>query len=148
MGPLEFDRSDPLPDLYDPLILFYERGGEFLQGGAGFIDLTGISIKLKSLAAHLASMPFLSLRTTTLDAMDVEGRVSCYKATEGSLPGIIRRRLADTGESLDEVIRSKNSWQQTGGLELAERGASNVTYVQIGDIEAAGMIERIIEVSP
>lgn len=93
-------------------------------------------------------MPFLSLRTTTLDAMDVEGRVSCYKATEGSLPGIIRRRLADTGESLDEVIRSKNSWQQTGGLELAERGASNVTYVQIGDIEAAGMIERIIEVSP
>lgn len=30
-----------LPDLYEPLILFYERGGEFLRDNAGFIDLAG-----------------------------------------------------------------------------------------------------------
>ncbi|MET8881586.1 hypothetical protein [Streptomyces rubiginosohelvolus] len=148
MGPLDINRSEPLPDLYDPLILFYERGGEFLQDGAGFIDLTGISIRMKSLAAHLESTPFLSLRTTTLDAMDAEGEISYYKATGESYSGIIRRRITGTGEKLDEAIRDRSSWQQTGELELAESGASSITYAQIGDIEAARAIERIIEVSP
>ncbi len=127
---------------------FFMSEGEFLQDGAGFIDLTGISIRLKSLAAHLESTPFLSLRTTTLDAMDAEGEISYYKATGESFSRIIRRRITGTGERLDEVIRDRSPWQQTGELELAENGASSITYVQIGDIEAARMIERITEVSP
>lgn len=148
MGPPNFGRSTHLPDLYKPLILFYERGGEFLQDGAGFIDLTGISIKMKSLAEHLDSMPFLSLCTTTLDAMDAKGAISYYKVTEGSDPGVIRRRSTDDAKNLDETIRSKGSWERTDKLKLTERGESDITYAQIGDIEAAKMIEQILGVAP
>ncbi|MFI1221546.1 MULTISPECIES: hypothetical protein [unclassified Streptomyces] len=146
MSPLKFGSNTSLPDLYEPLILFYERGGEFLQDGAGFIDLTGVSIKLKSLADHLDSMPFLSFRTTTLDAMDAEGAISYYKAT-GPTSSIIRRRFVDTAGNFDEIIRSSGSWEQTDELKLTERGVSDTRYTQIGDIEAARTIEHLIEVS-
>lgn len=147
-GPLDFGGEVPLPDLYAPLVLFYERGGEFLQDGAGFIDITGISIKLKSLAHHLESTPFLSFRATTLDAMDAEGAISYYKVTAGSSSGVVRRRILDSASSFDEIIRSEGIWEQTDQLKLAEMGAPGATRTQIGDIEAARMIERIGQVSP
>ncbi|MGP3688185.1 hypothetical protein ACTVZO_26405 [Streptomyces sp. IBSNAI002] len=34
-----------LPDLYEPLLLFCERGGTFLQDHAGYLDLAGVRMQ-------------------------------------------------------------------------------------------------------
>lgn len=44
-----------LPDLYEPLVLFYERGGEFLYDNGGGLDLTGVSFRPKGLQHNLGS---------------------------------------------------------------------------------------------
>ncbi len=72
---LQDQKSATLPDLadlYEPLILFYERGGEFLSDGAGFLELTGVSIKPLSLHDNLRTTPFLTLGHATLDALDAD----------------------------------------------------------------------------
>ena len=85
------DATTPdLPDLYEPLVLFYERGGEFLADGAGFLDLTGVSIQPRSLRENLAAAPSPLLRTIILDAsdapdaLDAEGRITCTAETNQS----------------------------------------------------------------
>ncbi|MEU0829994.1 hypothetical protein [Streptomyces sp. NPDC005969] len=132
-----------LPDLCEPLILFYERGGEFLQDGAGFLDLTGVSIKLRGLQNHLTDMPFLTLGSSTLDALDAEGRISYYATADRRGP-VLRRRLL-RGEQRDEAFTQDMRWEPTDRLQLADEKKSDVAYTQIGDIEAAELIETTIE---
>ncbi|WP_274563168.1 hypothetical protein [Streptomyces spiramyceticus] len=128
-----------LPDPYEPLILFYERGGEYLQDDAGFLDLTGVSIKPRSLQDHLVAMPFLTFRTTTLDALDGEGSISYYATTDRRGP-VLRRRLLRGAEQRDEAFTHNWRWEPTEQLQLSEQERTDV-YVQIGDIEAARLIE-------
>lgn len=59
-----------LPDLYEPLILFYERGGEFVRDNAGYLDLNGVSIRPLSLQDNLTSPPFQTSCHQMLDDLD------------------------------------------------------------------------------
>lgn len=137
-----------LADLYEPLILFYERGGEFLSDNAGFLDLTGVSIKPMSLQDNLRTTPFLTLCNATLDALDAEGRITYYTATGPHGP-ILRKRLLKRGaERRDEVFTRSLHWEPTEELQLSEREQNDAAYTQIGDIEAAKFIEAAIENRP
>ncbi|MFB7191765.1 toxin-antitoxin system YwqK family antitoxin [Streptomyces sp. NPDC056230] len=102
-----------LPDLYEPLLLFYERGGEFLQDGAGFLDLTGVSIKPRGFRHHLVDLPFLTLDRRTLDALDSKGRISYYAPADRSGLVVRRRRELFTGaveERLGGAVVSLDSY--------------------------------------
>ena len=132
-----------LPDLYEPLILFYERGGEFLQDGAGFLDLTGVSIKPRSLQNHLADLPFLTFDGRTLDALDAKGRISYHATADRSGP-VLRRRLLKAAEQRDEVFTQDLRWEPTDLLQLSDEKKTDVVYTQIGDIEAAELIQSAI----
>ncbi|MFF3686214.1 hypothetical protein [Streptomyces sp. NPDC002187] len=133
-----------LPDLYEPLILFYERGGEFLEDGAGFLDLTGVSVKPRSLQHHLADMPFLTLRTLTLDALDGEGSISYYASTDRQGP-VFRRRLLKGAEQHEESFTGNLRWEPTEQLQLSQQERADTAYIQIGDIDAANLIDAIVE---
>ncbi|MCX4677089.1 hypothetical protein OG413_17570 [Streptomyces sp. NBC_01433] len=49
--------ADGLPDLYEPLILMYERGGEFMRDNAGALDLRGVSFRAGKLEDNAGSAP-------------------------------------------------------------------------------------------
>jgi hypothetical protein len=63
-----------LPEPYEPLLLLFERGGEFYTEH-GFIELDGASIMRKPMADYLSDKPVLaSLDPDYLDALDVSER--------------------------------------------------------------------------
>ncbi|MFC9625241.1 hypothetical protein ACFTXM_36525 [Streptomyces sp. NPDC056930] len=132
-----------LPDLYEPLILFYERGGEFLQDGAGFLDLTGVSVKPRGLRHHLVDLPFLTLDRRTLDALDTKGRISYHAPADRSGP-VVRRRLLKAGEQRDEVFTQDLRWEPTDLLRLSDEKKTDAAYTQIGDVEAAELIQSAV----
>ncbi|MFH8515218.1 hypothetical protein ACH4CE_08890 [Streptomyces gelaticus] len=132
-----------LPDLYEPLVLFYERGGEFVQDGAGFLDLTGVSVKPRGLRNHLADLPFLTFDERTLDALDAKGRISYHVAADRSGP-LLRRRLLKAAEQRDEVFTPELRWEPTDLLRLADEKKTDTAYTQIGDIEAAELVQAAV----
>ncbi|MGW7712299.1 hypothetical protein [Streptomyces sp. NPDC054771] len=131
-----------LPDLYEPLVLFYERGGEFLQDGAGLLDLTGVSIRPRKLQNHLADLPFLTFDGRTLDALDAKGRITYHVAADRSGP-VLRRRLFKA-EQHDEVFTPELRWEPTDRLRLADEKGIDAVHVQIGDIEAAELVQATV----
>ncbi|MGW1192094.1 hypothetical protein [Streptomyces sp. NPDC002559] len=128
-----------LPDLYEPLVLLYERGGEFLQDGAGLLDLTGVSVRPRGLGNHLADRPFLVFDGRVLDALDAKGRISYHVAADRSGP-VLRRRLLKA-EQHDEAFTAELRWEPTDLLRLADEKRTDTGYAQIGDIEAAELVQ-------
>lgn len=124
-----------LPDLYEPLVLFYERGGEFVQDNGGGIDLTGVSFRPGRLEDNLHTPPFNALNETVLDALDAKGRISFYSGGEGPWPLLRRRKWRD--EQHDEVFSEELRWEPTDLLPATEEEVKGAGYVRIGDVEAA-----------
>lgn len=85
-----------LPDLYEPLVRLYERGGEFMTDNSGALDLTGVSFRPGSLQGNLSDTPVVALHGAVLDALDVEGRVRFY-ASDSDRGPVFRRLLPQGG---------------------------------------------------
>ena len=83
-----------LPDLYEPLILFYERGGWFRMEHGDFIDF-GSSMTGKSTPAQAAQFSPLSLDPATLDQIDQE-------YTRRSLDEMLARLLTQAATGLHD----------------------------------------------
>ncbi len=127
-----------LPDLYEPLVLFYERGGEFVRDNGGGIDLSGVSFRPGRLEDNLRTPPFNALNETVLDALDAKGRISFYSVGEGRGPVLRRRKWRD--EQHDEVFSQELRWEPTDLLPAEEDEVKSLGYVRIGDVEAAELI--------
>ncbi|GAA2488116.1 hypothetical protein [Streptomyces gobitricini] len=134
-----------IPDMYEPLLLMFERGGGYAIGQ--FIDLDGVSIPQGSLGQNLSATPFLTLAPTTLDALDGRGRISYYAKISQGFPrsnprGIVRRRIIGNGdETHDEAFTRNLRWEPTDYLRLYELGHNEVDHVEITEAEAAAFIE-------
>ncbi|MCY0917430.1 hypothetical protein OS965_04455 [Streptomyces sp. H27-G5] len=100
-----------LPDLYERLVLFYERGGEFIRDDAGFLDLTGVRFRPGTLESHLGNPPVTLLGDTVLDALDADGQVVYSTAEDRQGPLLRRRVLRD--EQSDEVFGRDLRWEST-----------------------------------
>ncbi|MEU9111055.1 hypothetical protein AB0D04_04440 [Streptomyces sp. NPDC048483] len=127
-----------LPDLYEPLVLFYERGGEFFRDNAGFLDLTGVLFRPGTLQGHLRTPPLSTLRDTVLDAVDAEGHISYYTAADGQGPLLRRRELRD--EQRDELFSGDLRWKPMHPIPSSEEGAKNAGLVKLDEIAAANLI--------
>ncbi len=126
------DAVDGLPDLYEPLVLFYERGGSFTRDCAtSALDLVGVSCKPGPLEGFLGSRPVALLGDAVLDALDVEGRV-VYYAPEGGGGPLLQRHAWGT-----EVLGPGLRWCPTARDPEGERG-----LVRIDRLEAARRIGR------
>ncbi|UYB39480.1 hypothetical protein SLV14_001980 [Streptomyces sp. Je 1-4] len=99
MAELRVQGKTELPDRDETLMLFYERGGEFLYDNGGGLDLTGVSFRPKGLRHNLGSVPLVVLRGDVLDALDAGGHVSFYATGEGGRGPVLRYRLLPGGES-------------------------------------------------
>ncbi|MEO3751587.1 hypothetical protein [Streptomyces sp. B6B3] len=134
-----------LPDLYEPLLLMYERGGGFYI--EEFIELNGIAIRRGNVETNLAATPFLTLAPATLDAMDAEGKITYYAKIDDEFPrdnpmGIVRRRI-DGDLTYDEAFTRNLHWEPTEYLRLYQLGHNDVDHVQISAIEAAAFVEKV-----
>ncbi|MGW7245839.1 hypothetical protein [Streptomyces decoyicus] len=134
-----------LPDPYEPLLLMYERGGGYFL--EEYLDLNGVMIRLGSVESNASATPFLTLASTTLDALDAEGQITYYaKVDEGSPRhsprGIVRRRI-DEGQTYDEAFTRHLRWEPTEYLRLYDLGHNEVDHVKITEIEAAAFIESV-----
>ncbi|MFG3508207.1 hypothetical protein ACGF5F_22220 [Streptomyces sp. NPDC047821] len=127
-----------LPDLYEPLVLFYERGGEFVEDNAGGLDLTGVSFRPGTPQGNLGTPPFRALDKTVLDAVDAPGRISYYATPDGQGP-LLRRRLV-RGERYDEAFGQDLGWEPTDRLPDTEEELAKAGLARIDDIAAAEMI--------
>ncbi|WP_329155629.1 hypothetical protein OHA63_11900 [Streptomyces anulatus] len=138
------NRSGKLPDLYEPLIRLYERGGEFMTDNAGALDLTGVSFRPGSLQGNASNTPVVALHNTVLDALDVEGRVTFY-ASDSDRGPVFRRLLPQGGGQRNEVFSGELGWQPTTQLFTldGDRG-----YARIDDQEAARLIEVAVLGAP
>jgi len=136
-----------LPDLYEPLVLFYERGGEFLYDNGGGLDLTGVSFRPKGLQHNLGSTSLVALRSDVLDALDASGRISFYATSDGQGP-VLRRRLLRGGERHDEVFGQDLRWEPTDRLPVSEEEAKEAGWVWIDDSKAAQLIEATVGGTP
>lgn len=132
-----------LPDLYEPLVLFYERGGEFLQDNAGGLDLTGVSFRPGTPQSNSGRPPFLALNETVLDAVETEGRVSYYVAPSGQGP-LLRLRLV-RDEQYSEAFGENLSWHPTDELPDSEEGAKAAGWVRLDEISAVGLIGATVD---
>lgn len=138
-----------LPDMYEPLLLMFERGGGYAI--EQFIDLQGVAIPRGSLENNLSATPFLTLAPATLDALDGRGRITYYaKISEGfprsSPRGIVRRRVIGNGEEThDEAFTRNLRWEPTEYLRLYELGHNDIDHVEISEAEAAAFIETMTE---
>lgn len=128
--------AEGLPDLYEPLVLFYERGGSFGRDCAtSALDLVGVSYRPGPLHGFLGSRPVTALGDRVLDALEgAEGRVE-YHAPEHGGPALLRRHALGT-EALGPGLR----WHATGRDPDAEPG-----LVRIDPLEAARRIGRLAE---
>ncbi|MBT2399444.1 hypothetical protein [Streptomyces sp. ISL-100] len=131
-----------LPDLYEPLVLFYERGGEFFRDNAGFLDLTGALFRPGTLRGHLGTPPLITLSDTVLDAVDGEGRISYYTASDGQGPLLRRRELRD--EQCDELFSRDLRWEPTDRIPGSEEEAKDAGLVELDEIAAAKLIGVIV----
>ncbi|MET8752910.1 hypothetical protein ABZW32_22830 [Streptomyces sp. NPDC004667] len=122
-----------LPDLYEPLLLFYERGGEFYRDDAGFLELTGVRYKHGPLAGFLGGAPLTRLDGRVLDALDAEGRVTYHRDAEGRGPLLRRRVLRDV--RTDELFGPDLRWHPAQG----EPGP-----VVVDELEAARFIGEAV----
>ncbi|MCF3146247.1 hypothetical protein [Streptomyces platensis] len=127
-----------LPDLYEPLVLFYERGGEFVRDNAGFLDLTGVLFRPGTLRGHLGAPPLSTLSDVVLDAVDAEGRISYYAAADGQGPLLRRRELRD--EQCDELFSRGLQWEPTEQLPSSEEKVKEAGLVELDETEAANLI--------
>lgn len=132
-----------LPDLYEPLVLFYERGGEFLQDNAGGLDLTGVSFRPGTPQGNLGTPPLLTLSETVLDAVEAEGRISYYAASDGQGP-LLRRRLV-RDQQFDEAFGQDLRWDPTDRLPDSEDEVKDTGWVQLDEIAAAGLIGATVD---
>ncbi|NYV76585.1 hypothetical protein [Streptomyces sp. UH6] len=142
-----FEAPAELPaEPYEPLLLMCERGGGYFV--EEFIDLNGAMVRLGTVDSNLAAQPFLTLASTTLDALDAEGDITYYaKVSEGyprSTPrGIVRRRV-DEERTYDEAFTRNLRWESTEYLRRYELGHNDVDHVEISTVEAARFIESAI----
>ncbi|MFJ6613640.1 hypothetical protein ACIQPT_25560 [Streptomyces sp. NPDC091289] len=132
--------ANNLPDLYEPLILLYERGGEFITDNAGALDLTGVSLRPGSLQSNASNTPVVALHGIVLDALDVEGRVKFY-AYDSDRGPVFRRLLPQGGGQRDEVFSGHLGWQPTTQLSASE---NDMDCVRIYDQDAARIIEGAV----
>ncbi|GIF98459.1 hypothetical protein [Catellatospora citrea] len=58
-----------LPDPYEPLLVFFERGGGFTMI-SGYLDVDGSLVPRGDVADHLIETPVVDLDPTTLDEID------------------------------------------------------------------------------
>lgn len=133
---LDPDVGAALPDLYEPLLLFYERGGEFFRDGAGFLELTGVRYRHGPLAGFLGGAPLTRLDGLVLDALDAEGRVTYHRAAGGRGPLLRRRVLRDV--RTDELFGADLRWHPT------ERLAREPGPVGVDEWEAARFIGEAV----
>ncbi|MFJ2646238.1 hypothetical protein ACIO1C_05855 [Streptomyces sp. NPDC087420] len=127
-----------LPDLYEPLVRFYERGGEFFRDNAGFLDLTGVLFRPGTLQGHLDTPRLSTLSDVMLDAVDAEGSISYYTAPGGGGPLLRRRELRD--EWRDEVFSQDLHWEPTDLLPALEEDMKDAGWVPLDEMEAAELI--------
>ncbi|MGW6613691.1 hypothetical protein ACWGA0_09585 [Streptomyces erythrochromogenes] len=132
-----------LPDLYEPLVLFYERGGEFVRDNAGGPDLTGVSFRPGTPHGNLGTPPFRALDGTVLDALDAVGRVSYYAVGATRAP-LVRRRVV-RGERHDELFGPDLRREPTGRLPETEEASGSAGLVPLDEIAAAGLIGNAVE---
>lgn len=134
------DALPDLPDLYEPLLLFYERGGEFLQDNAGFLDLTGVLVRPGTLVGRVAGPPLSSLDPALLDAVDAEGRITYYTAADRQGP-LLRRRAVRSVPYDEEFGRDSLRWEPTGTqLPASPEKAAELGVVWLDEMEAAALI--------
>ncbi|MFE7181180.1 hypothetical protein [Streptomyces erythrochromogenes] len=135
-----------LPDLYEPLVLFYERGGEFVRDDAGGLDLTGVSFRPGTPQGNLGTPPFQALDGTVLDALDARGRVSYYAhcAADGNRALLVRRRVVRGGRH-DEVFGPDLRWVPTGRLPETEEAIASAGLVPLDEIAAAELIGDAVD---
>ena len=73
---LQRDRAEAvaganLPDPFEPLIRFYERGGRFYtEHGFINVDVVGIPAQVRGWQAHDSSAPLVALEDSALDRLD------------------------------------------------------------------------------
>ncbi|MFJ1566998.1 hypothetical protein ACIOG8_22740 [Streptomyces erythrochromogenes] len=132
-----------LPDLYEPLILFYERGGEFLRDDAGGLDLAGVSFRPGTPQGNLGTPPFRAFDVTVLDALDAEGRISYYAVGASRAP-LMRRRVV-RGERHDEVFGRDLRREPTDRLPETEEAIVSAGLVPLDEIAAAGLIGAAVD---
>ncbi|MFH7599493.1 hypothetical protein WDV06_30985 [Streptomyces racemochromogenes] len=136
-----------LPDLYEPLVLFYERGGEFLRESSGAVDLTGVSLRLGTPGAYRGNPPVTHLGTTVLDALDADGRITYYTAEDGQGP-LLRRRVL-RGEQRDELFTRDLRWEPTDLVPAGETELKEAGLTELDELKAARLIGEIVAtVSP
>ncbi|MCX4629010.1 hypothetical protein [Streptomyces sp. NBC_01443] len=128
-----------LPDLYEPLVLFYERGGEFLSDNAGFLDLTGVLLRPGTLQGHLGTPHLSSLEGAMLDALDAAGRITYYMAADRRGP-LLRQRVVRGDQSNEAFSRDSLHWAPTGALPAAAEKAADFGLVWLDEMEAADFI--------
>lgn len=136
------DAVPDLPDLYEPLVLFYERGGEFVRDNAGFLDLTGVLFRPGTLRGHLGAPSLSTLSDTVLDAVDAEGRISYYTTADGQGPLLRRRELRD--EQHDELFSRDLQWEPTDRIPGSKEEAKDAGLVELDEIAAANLIGVIL----
>ncbi|MEU9039075.1 hypothetical protein AB0D45_29810 [Streptomyces sp. NPDC048352] len=124
-----------LPDPYEPLVLFYERGGSFSRDCSGvFIDLVGVMMRPGKLDGYLGSRPVGVLDDAVLDALEGEGRITYFGGEAGVGPLFRRRQSGDV--RADEVFGPGLCW------EPAEAAAAGLP--EVGPLEAARRLGRIV----
>ncbi|MDX2394554.1 hypothetical protein NJL88_31700 [Streptomyces sp. DK15] len=140
--------SDGLPDPYEPLLRFYERGGEFARDDAGSIDLTGVTFRLGTLEAYLGNPPVTVLGDTVLDALDTDGRVTYYTSAEDR--GLLLRRCVLRGAHTDRSFGRDLRWEVTDRIPDApgEEVPQDAGLVRLDELAAARLIGRIVTASP
>ncbi|WP_433292949.1 hypothetical protein ACQPZQ_06320 [Pseudonocardia sp. CA-142604] len=102
-------------------------------------------IRLGDVESNASATPFLTLRPTTLDALDAEGEITYYaKVGNGHSrddpAGIVRRRI-DDGLTHDEAFTSDLRWEPSEYLTLHDLGHNDDDHVQITEIETATFVE-------
>ncbi|WP_326588267.1 hypothetical protein [Streptomyces sp. NBC_01294] len=132
-----------LPDLYEPLLLFYERGGAFLQDNAGLLDLNGVQMRPGTLQGHAGGPMLTSLDHVVLDAVDAEGRITYYTAADRQGP-LLRRRVVRTATHDEAFGRDSLLWEPTGALPASPEKAAELGLVWLDEMEAAALITAAI----
>ncbi|WP_228991323.1 hypothetical protein [Streptomyces sp. DH8] len=132
-----------LPELYEPLLVMYERGGDFMRDNSGALDLTGVSFRPGTMQDYLGDTPIVTVRAPVLDALDAEGRITFFVSDTGQ-ESVLRRRLLPGGEERFEVFSNQLNWDTTGGIHTQEKGAEGASYDQVTSSEAARIIEAMM----
>ena len=121
-------RALALPDLYEPLILFYERGGWF-RTEHGNIDLTYMMLAPGSPADQVERLPLPSLAPTALDELD-----RAY--TRRSLDELLTKLLAQAATAL----RAYEATLQPPAPEAALAALQARAHTELGAAVPAGYL--------